>query len=127
MSRPLRVLIVDDEVLLADYVAAVVEDDGHEVVGTAMTAAEALLLMDQRRPDVAILDIRLKGETDGVDLADAIRASGLGASIIFISGSGDPETKARAEAVEPLAFLQKPFSDAKLLGLLAEVAGVVER
>lgn len=127
MSRPLRVLIVDDEVLLADYVAAVVEGDGHEVVGTAMTAAEALLLMNQRRPDVAILDIRLKGETDGVDLADAIRASGLGASIIFISGSGDPETKARAEAVNPLAFLQKPFSDAKLLGLLAEVAGVVER
>jgi DNA-binding NtrC family response regulator len=127
MSRPLRVLIVDDEVLLADYVAAVVEDDGHEVVGTAMTASEAMRLMDQRRPDVAILDIRLKGETDGVALADAIRASGLGASIIFISGSGDPETKARAEAVGPLAFLQKPFSDARLLGLLAEVAGAAER
>lgn len=122
MSRRLRVLIVDDEVLLADYVACVVEDDGHKVVGTAMTAEDAMRLLLEHRPDLAILDIRLKGEADGVELATAIRASGLGVPYIFITGSGDPETKARAEAADPVAFLQKPFSDAKLLGLLAELA-----
>ena len=122
MSRSLRVLIVDDEVLLADYVACVVEDHGHEVVGTAMTAGEAMQLLREHRPDVAILDIRLKGEADGVDLAGSMRASGLSVPHIFITGSGDPETRARAAATTPLAFLQKPFNDAKLLGVLAEVA-----
>lgn len=122
MSRKLRVLIVDDEVLLADYVAAVVEDDGHEVVGTAMTADEALSLALAHRPDLAILDIRLKGEVDGIELAASMRATGLDLPHVFITGSGDPETRARAEATKPMAFLQKPFNDVRLLGLLAEVA-----
>lgn len=122
MSRRLRVLIVDDEVLLADYVACVIEDEGHEVVGTAMTAREAMRLLLEHRPDLAILDIRLKGEADGIELATSIRASGLSVPYIFITGSGDPETKARAQAVGPVAFLQKPFSDAKLLSLLANLA-----
>jgi DNA-binding NtrC family response regulator len=122
MSRKLRVLIVDDEVLLADYVAAVVKDDGHEVVGTAMTADEAMGLALAHRPDLAILDIRLKGEVDGIELAVSMRATGLDLPHIFVTGSGDPETRARAEATRPLAFLQKPFNDVRLLGLLAEVA-----
>jgi len=122
MTRPLRVLVVDDELLIADYVASVVEDAGHEVVGISMSVDDALRLLAAARPDVAILDIRLKGTRDGVDLAEAMRAEGFAVPHIFISGSGDPETLARANATAPLAFLQKPFDSTRLIAALSSVA-----
>lgn len=116
--KRLRVLVVEDEVLIADYIAFELEDAGHEVIGTCATAAEALELLRQRQADLLLLDIMLKGERDGIDLVDDARALGINAPHAFISGSGEPETWARAAATEPLAFLQKPFDSRKLAALL---------
>jgi CheY-like chemotaxis protein len=120
LSGGLRVLVVDDELLIADYIASVLEEAGHTVVGTAATADQALKLLRDTGADVALLDITLKGDSDGVELAQAIRRE-HGLPHIFISGSGDPQTRQRAEDTNPLTFLQKPFKDAQLLTALMAV------
>ena len=114
MSRPLRILIVDDEFLIADYIASVVEEAGHTVVGTAASADEAMRLLIEEKPDVAILDIKIDGDRDGIELATEMQAAGLEVPHVFITGSGDPRTKTRAEATGPIAFLQKPLNAPQL-------------
>lgn len=118
MLRSLRVLVVDDEFLIADYTSDILESAGHVVVGTAATADEALRRVTEAPVDLAIVDITLKGSTDGIALATRLREQGL--PHIYISGSGDPATRARADATGPLAFLQKPFSEAQLLRILSQ-------
>jgi len=114
---------VEDEALVADYVADVIEEVGHEVAGFAATGERALQHLEQSRPDLAILDIKLKGKLSGIDVAR--RARELAIPHVFISGSGDPTTREAAEATQPLAFLQKPFSQARLVSVLGTAAGLV--
>jgi CheY-like chemotaxis protein len=118
----MRVLIVEDELLIADYLAMVIEDAGHEVAGTAATAREALEILEREAVDVASLDVRLPGGMDGVQLASVLRQRG-GPPFLFVTGSGDPEFRARCEAVKPQAILQKPISPAVFLSTLAAIAG----
>lgn len=124
MTRPLRVLVVEDEVLIADYIAILLEDAGHEVVGICDCADPALTFLRETRPDLAILDIRINGNVDGVDLALRMQAEGLTTKHLFITGSGDPETKARALATGPIAILQKPVNVSQLEAILATVAAM---
>ena len=126
LKDALRALVVDDELLIADYIASVLEEAGHTVVGMAATADQALKLLRETGADVALLDITLKGASDGVELARAIRREHR-LPYIFISGSGDPQTRQRAEDTNPLAFLQKPFKDAQLLAVLMGVHSSAER
>ena len=119
----LRVLVVEDEVLIADYIALELEDAGHEVLGTPATAAEALAILDEHEADLLLCDISLRGGRDGIELVGDLRAKGITSPHAFISGSGDPETRARAEATRPLAFLQKPFDYQKLIAVLAKLSG----
>ena len=113
----LRVLVVEDEWLVADYIVDVLEEAGHEVVATASTGERAIGHLKQEGIDVALLDITLKGSLSGIDVARAARASGI--PHVFISGSGDPATRLEAEATGPLGFLQKPFSPEGLMAILA--------
>ncbi len=122
MNHVLRILVVEDEVLISDYITDILEDAGHEVVGSVGSADGAMRLLREQRPDVAILDIKLVGGRDGVDLALDMRNAAMGVPHIFITGSGDPETRKRADATNPLAFLQKPFDGARLLATLATVS-----
>jgi DNA-binding response OmpR family regulator len=119
--RRLRVLVVEDEALVADYVADVVADAGHVVVGIAATGRKALDYLDAAGVDVAILDITLKGDLSGIDVAGTARARGV--PHLFISGSGDPATRAAAQATAPLDFLLKPFNEERLIALLERVPG----
>ena len=113
----LRVLVVEDEWLVADYIVDVLEEAGHEVVATAATGEKALGHLEQDAIDVALLDITLKGSLSGIDVARGARARGI--PHVFITGSGDPATRASAEATGPLGFLQKPFSREGLMAILA--------
>lgn len=119
----LRVLVVDDEFLIADYIALLLEEAGHTVLGPAGSATEALeLLQDDAAADVAVLDIKLPGNMDGIDLAAEIARRHGPLPVVFASGSGDPTTRRRAEAASPLAFLQKPIEPAMLLRVLSRAA-----
>ncbi|WP_052388907.1 response regulator [Belnapia moabensis] len=118
----LRVLVVEDEFLIADYLVAVLEDAGHRIAGTAATAEEALAILGSGQAvDVVSLDVKLPGGLDGIDVAEWLRAT-AGPPFLFVTGSGDPAFRARCEAVQPLAILQKPIDPDRLLRVLAGVA-----
>ncbi len=116
LNGRLRVLIVEDEALVADYIADVLEEAGHEVAGFAATGEKALQFLERDRVDLAILDIKLKGSMTGIDVAHAARDRAI--PYLFISGSGEPPTRLAAEATGPLAFLQKPFNQEELVSVL---------
>lgn len=102
------VLVVEDEFLIAASLKMQIEDLGMSVCGTADTAQEAIALAQKFRPRVVLMDMRLKGQGDGVDAALAIHLS-VGSKVIFITGSREPATMARIQEDHPAAVLFKPI------------------
>ena len=102
------VLIVEDDAMVASYVAEVLVEAGFLVAGVASTASEALSLAEQRSCVLALVDIRLPGPQDGIEIAGELRRR-FGVGAIFLSGTSDPDHIARAKRVSPYGFLQKPF------------------
>ena len=90
--RP-TVLVVDDEALIVRLFSIHVESMGLEVCATAATADEAVVKAQQHRPDIILMDVRLRGAKDGVDAARLIRET-QDPKIIFITGSTDPAVQA---------------------------------
>lgn len=122
----LRVLIVEDEPMVSEFVHMVLDDSPHHAVGIAETGPEALALAEQTTPDLALVDIKLRGKLDGVALAAQLRERWPRLLIVFASGSHDPATRARADQVRPDGFLRKPFIGDHLLSILDRlVAGNV--
>jgi CheY-like chemotaxis protein len=98
----------------------VLEEAGHEIVATVPAGERALEHLQQTEIDIALLDFKLKGSLSGIDVARSARARGI--PHVFITGSGDPATRAAAEATGPLGFLQKPFSREGLMTILGRAA-----
>ncbi len=107
-SKPVSILIVEDEALVASYIEEVLAESGFRVAGIAASAPEALSLTAETQPALALVDIRLTGPVDGIELACKLRED-FGLPAIFLSGLIDRETTKRAEAARPLGFLPKPF------------------
>jgi len=111
-SRPLRLLVVEDELLSAEAVCMAVSDLGHTVCGTAATEAEAVEIAGRDRPDVALMDVRLAGG-DGIAAARRLHTD-YGIRSIFLSGYADHGVMARITETYPLGVVHKPFSHAQL-------------
>jgi CheY-like chemotaxis protein len=107
------VLVVDDEVLIAELWCMMLEEMGMTVCGRAATAASAIAMARTFRPKVVLMDVRLRGELDGVDAALAIQQA-TDSRVIFITGSKEPSTTARIELGHPAAVLFKPVSERQL-------------
>lgn len=108
-----KVLIVEDELLIAEDLAAWLEDYGFEVTGIASTGNQAFLLYKKNKPDVMLIDIELDGEMDGVELAHMINQT-RPIPFIFLSGNFDPVTLARVKHTNPSNFIVKPFEEQQL-------------
>jgi len=107
-SKPISILIVEDESLIASYIEEVLGESGFHVAGIAASGPEALSLAAECSPDLALVDIRLTGPIDGIELACQLRTK-FAVPAIFLSGLIDPETTERARAAHPLGLLAKPF------------------
>jgi CheY-like chemotaxis protein len=119
--RPLRVLIVEDEFYISLHTRGLLQALGHVVVAVAVTADQAVNIAERERPDVVLMDIRLTGSRDGIDAADEI-SDRFGIASIFVTANTDGETRRRAEAVQPLGFLEKPLTEQRLRLGLSKVA-----
>ena len=104
----MRTLIVEDEAIVARQLEQTLTEIGHEVVGTAMRTGEAVRLLDQHGPEIALIDIVLKSTRDEVDLAHIIRDQ-YGVPFIYTTAHSDDETVRRARETHPSAYLVKPF------------------
>jgi DNA-binding NarL/FixJ family response regulator len=106
-ARP-RILVVDDDYLVAAATSGSLREGGFEVIETAASAEEAVTLARQMHPLLILMDIRLAGNRDGIDAALEIFRS-LGIRCIFATAHADPVTRARAEPASPLGWLPKPY------------------
>ncbi|MBL8754010.1 MAG: response regulator, partial [Planctomycetes bacterium] len=102
-----RIMIVEDESLVAEDLEVCLSRSGYEIVGVADTFESARALAERTRPDLALLDIRLKGARDGIDLAAELRRRDIG--FVYLTSHSDEGTLARAEVTEPLGYVLKPF------------------
>ncbi|RJF83758.1 response regulator [Azospirillum cavernae] len=111
-GRSLSVLLVEDEEASAAAVCAAVDKLGHRLCGTASSEAEAMAMVRQERPDVALMDVRLAGG-DGIAVARRLH-NDCGIRSIFLSGYADHGVMGRITESYPLGVVHKPFSAAQL-------------
>lgn len=117
-SKPVSILVVEDEALVASYIEEVLAESGFRVAGVAASGAEALSLAAEHHPTLALVDIRLSGPVDGIELARQLRQS-HGVPAIFLTGLVDERTTKRARSAEPLGFLKKPFLPSQVFNAIA--------
>ena len=102
-----QILIVEDEFIVANDLSKILTDAGFEVTGIADSFEQALRLIEKKRPSICLLDIRLKGEKTGIDLAKHLQ--GLGIPFIFLSANSSKAILEEANTTKPYGFLVKPF------------------
>jgi DNA-binding response OmpR family regulator len=122
----MQVLVVEDDVMLADCLAEALVDDGHIVCGVAATVSEGVILARLHRPDVAVLDMRLRGNERGSDVAEQLMGSGDFANMGFLYVTGEAE-RVQREARVGHACLNKPYTFAVLNAALEVVREVALR
>ncbi len=120
-GRPPRVLIVEDELLVAWHLESLVRDQSLEVCGLVPDGDGAIEQADDLDVDLILMDIRLAGRMDGIEAARRIRQQRT-TPIIFITAHGDPATRANIEKIAPGApVLAKPVSADRLRDAIATV------
>lgn len=107
MQNP-RILVVDDEIIIARDLEARLQGMGYEVVDIASSGTEAIEHAGKYRPDLILMDIVLKGELDGIEAAAEIRKR-YQSPVIFVTAYTDDSTLARAMITEPFGYIVKPF------------------
>jgi two-component system, sensor histidine kinase and response regulator len=112
-GAPARILVVEDERIVAEDLAETLVALGYTVVGVATTGELAIERARQLVPDVVLMDIRLAGKLDGIDAVEQILAE-RDVAVVYLTAHSDDETLRRAKDTQPLGFLVKPFRSADL-------------
>lgn len=115
-----RILIVEDEILVAQDIAAQLAEAGYDITGIASTAKEAQTFIDEHKIDIALVDIMLDDDGTGIDVARYINMQ-QPVPFIFITSRVDAPTVEKAKEVSPSAYLVKPFT-ARELQISIEIA-----
>lgn len=110
---PLKVLVVEDEMILAADLCRMLRQMGYEVLDPCIGYTEAVQALDEEQPELALLDIQLGGQKDGVDLAAHIRKH-HDMPVIFLTSHSDRSTVDRAVSVAPNGYLVKPVDEDSL-------------
>lgn len=108
-----RILVVEDEPLLAKGIEKLLTRFGYDVIGPVDTAEDAIRSAKDGEPDLALMDITLSGSMDGIEAAEKIR-SVKDLPIIYLTASSDKSTLERAKVTTPHGYLLKPFSEREL-------------
>jgi PAS domain S-box-containing protein len=108
-----RIIVVEDDRVVARDIAAQLERMGHAVLATLPRGEDAVALTMQERPDLVLMDIRLDGRIDGIEAARAIREHGR-VPVIFLTAYADDQTLERAAITEASGYLLKPLDEAQL-------------
>ena len=110
---PSRILIVEDDRIVARDIQQQLSKIGHTVVGITPRGEDALPFTLQSQPNLVLMDIRLEGDTDGIDAAQQIRER-CGIPVVYLTAYADDQTLRRAGITEPFGYLLKPFEDSQL-------------
>ena len=122
MTTPLKVLLVEDEAIIAMRMEMELESRGYTVCQSVSNGEDAIKSAEAHHPDVVLMDIRLAGRMDGIEASQRILAI-QPVSIIFMSGYADEAVKARAMELSPLGYLEKPINMDRLASTIQSAAG----
>jgi len=117
MGNSARIVVVEDEAIIATDLEQSLRRLGHAPVGIAASGPQALRLVDTELPDLVLMDIRLKGQMDGVEAARLIREAHA-IPVVYLTSHSDAATLARALEAGPAGFVCKPFDEAALRAAL---------
>ncbi len=109
----IKILVVEDEIIIADSICNALNELGYHSLEPAINYTEAIEIIENEKPDIAILDIQLSGKKSGIDLAKTIREN-YHFPFIFLTSNSDSFTINQAKEVSPPAYLIKPFSKEEL-------------
>lgn len=112
MSK-INVLIVEDESIVAKDIQQSLKKLGYNVVDTASTGENAIKLAEEKHPDLILMDIMLKGEMSGIDVAEYVKKN-LNIPVIFLTAYADESTLNKAKMTEPYGYIIKPFKEVDL-------------
>ncbi|MFZ2870451.1 response regulator, partial [Zavarzinia sp.] len=116
-QAPARVLVIEDEPVIALHIAEIVREAGHEVVGIATRKSEAVALAAEHRPSLVLADIQLDDGSTGIEAAQEILQS-LDVPVIFVTAF--PERLLTGERMEPTYLVAKPFEPQTLVVTIAQ-------
>jgi len=114
----IKIVIVEDERLVARDIANILQDEGYIVCAIASDGTSAFKRIIEHSPDLVLLDIRIKGEIDGIDVAQFLQ-SFYDSPIIYLTAFSDTETLKRAQSTNPAGYVVKPFRREQLLSSIA--------
>ena len=110
---PKKILIIEDEFIVANDLRLTLEKAGYHVCGIAASVKEARELIKEQKPSLALLDIHLKGKLTGIDLAKELKEDDT--AFVYLSANSNQQLLEEAKATEPYGFLVKPFREKDLL------------
>ncbi|HVT92754.1 MAG TPA: sigma 54-interacting transcriptional regulator [Bryobacteraceae bacterium] len=108
-----RILIVEDERVTAEDLREILTQLGHTVTAVVSTAVDAIREAEQGSPDLALMDIHIQGDMDGVEAARILRRR-FDIPVVYLTAHADLETLSRARLAEPLGYVIKPFQETEL-------------
>jgi DNA-binding NtrC family response regulator len=111
-----KILIVEDKFVEADYLRLMLTNAGYGITGIAQSVPKAQQLINQDRPDFVLLDIFLKGNLTGIDLARELGRENI--PFIYLSANSNEEVLNKAKATQPYGFLVKPFRERDIVATL---------
>ncbi len=109
-----KILVVEDERLVAEDIAECLRSVGYDVVGTAKSCAEAVAQVEEERPDLVLMDITLRGDVDGIETAQILKDR-FSTPVVFLTAYSQKTILDRAKVVEPLGYVVKPFDESSLV------------
>lgn len=119
-----KVLIVEDDNIISLVLVNMIKQLGHEVVGTSTNGKDAIDLALELRPTLILMDIRLKGELDGIETVIAIKEQ-LSVPVIYITGNTDRQHFERAKETNFVDLISKPFTQNDILRSIEKVNKLV--
>ena len=114
MDKKLKVLIVEDEVLIAKHIEDALQNSDFNVIGIAHDSETALDYIHNRDPEFIILDINIDGQKDGIEVAEVVKAN-YDVPFMFLTALSDIQTLDRAKKVNPCGYIVKPFKTRDLV------------
>lgn len=112
--RKIKILIVEDEVIVAKDIAYYLDQLGCEIIGIKVTGEEVLPFLEKEQPDIILMDISLKGGLDGVETVHLFKEH-YDIPVIYLTANTDDLSFAAAKATKPFAFVEKPFKAKQLI------------
>lgn len=116
-EKKIKVLIVEDESIVAKDIQTILLKNNFEITGIANNADTALNYLSQNLPDVVLMDIMIKGNMNGIDLSHKIKEE-YDVPIIFLTAYSDAPTLDKVKWVEPYAYITKPFKNSDILSAI---------